>query len=63
VIFGTVNASLDSFAQAIADLGAFVERWPAAVRSLISRRFSMDQASELLAGKAGGIKNVIAVGE
>jgi threonine dehydrogenase-like Zn-dependent dehydrogenase len=63
VIFGTVNASLDSFAQAIADLGAFVERWPGAVRSLISQRYPMGQAGGLLSGKAGGIKNVIAVGE
>jgi len=63
MIFGTVNASLDSFAQAIADMGAFLERWPEAVRSLISQRYPMDQASGLLSGKPGGIKNVIAVGE
>jgi threonine dehydrogenase-like Zn-dependent dehydrogenase len=63
VIFGTVNASLESFAQAIADLGAFAGRWPEAVRRLISRRFPLEQAAEPLAGKAGGIKNVIAVGQ
>jgi threonine dehydrogenase-like Zn-dependent dehydrogenase len=62
VIFGTVNASLDCFAQAIADVGEFVERWPGAVRGLISRRYPMEQAAETLAGKPGGIKNVIAIG-
>jgi threonine dehydrogenase-like Zn-dependent dehydrogenase len=59
VVFGTVNASIQSFADAIADLGAFLERWPTAVRSLISRRFPIQQASEPLLGKSGGIKNVI----
>jgi glucose 1-dehydrogenase len=61
VVFGTVNASLQSFADAIADLGAFLERWPAAVRGLISRRFPIEQVGEPLSGKAGGIKNVIEV--
>ena len=61
VIFGTVNASIQSFADAIADLGIFMERWPEAVRSLITRRFPIEQVAEPLAGKTGGIKNVIAV--
>jgi glucose 1-dehydrogenase len=63
VIFGTVNASLDSFAQAIADLEQVFTRWPEAVRSLISKRYPIDQASDLLSGKPGGIKNVIAVNQ
>lgn len=62
LIFGTVNASIESFAQAIADVGAFMEKWPNAVRALITRRWPLDQAAEPLSGKAGGIKNVIAVG-
>lgn len=62
VVFGTVNASLQSFADAISDLRVFLERWPSAVHSLISRRFPIDQASEPLCGKAGGIKNVIEIG-
>jgi threonine dehydrogenase-like Zn-dependent dehydrogenase len=61
VVFGTVNASLQSFADAIADLGEFLRRWPSAVRGLISRRFPIDQVAELLSGKAGGIKNVVEV--
>lgn len=61
LIFGTVNASVESFAQAIADVGAFMEKWPDALRSLISRRWPLDQAAEPLSGKSGGIKNVIAI--
>jgi glucose 1-dehydrogenase len=61
VIFGTVNASLESFSEAISDLGAFLDCWPAAVRGLISQRYPIDRAAELLTGKPGGIKNVIAI--
>jgi glucose 1-dehydrogenase len=63
VIFGSVNASLQSFADAIANLGVFLDRWPTALRSLITRRFPIEQAAEPLSGKAGGIKNVIAIGK
>ncbi len=61
IAFGTVNAGIESFQDAIRDLGTFVERWPDAVRSLISARFPIDNAAQPLSGKAGGIKNVIAV--
>jgi threonine dehydrogenase-like Zn-dependent dehydrogenase len=61
LIFGTVNASTENFADAIADVGSFLEKWPAAIRSLITRRWPIDQAAEPLAGKSGGIKNVIAI--
>ncbi len=61
LIFGTVNASTESFADAIADMGSFLERWPSALRSLITRRWPLEQAAEPLAGKSGGIKNVISV--
>jgi len=61
IVFGTVNASVGHFAEAISDLGRFMERWPLAVRTLISRRFPIDRADEPLSGKAGGIKNVIAI--
>jgi threonine dehydrogenase-like Zn-dependent dehydrogenase len=61
LIFGTVNASTESFADAIADIGSFQEKWPTALPSLITRRWPLDQAAEPLAGKSGGIKNVIAI--
>jgi threonine dehydrogenase-like Zn-dependent dehydrogenase len=61
VLFGTVNASTESFADAIADIGSFLEKWPAAIGSLITRRWPLAQAAEPLAGNSGGIKNVIAI--
>ncbi len=61
VAFGTVNASRASFQSSISDLEAFVQRWPDAVRKLISNRFSIDDATQPLSGKVGGIKNVVAV--
>jgi glucose 1-dehydrogenase len=61
VVFGTVNAARETFESAICDLGIFVERWPSAVRSLITGRFPMDGYRDLLLGRARGIKNVIAV--
>ena len=61
LIFGTVNASTASFAEAIGDIGSFLTKWPEALRSLITRRWPLDQAAEPLAGKSGGIKNVIAI--
>lgn len=62
MIFGTVNASRDIYEAAVADLGRFVERWPSAVRGLVTGRFPMDGFSDLLLGKASGIKNVLAIG-
>lgn len=63
VIFGTVNASPAHFASAIADIGRFHQRWPKELRSLITHRFPIDQVAEPLTGKAGGIKNVIAISQ
>jgi hypothetical protein len=57
-----VNAAPIHFQHAIADIGAFVDRWPDAVRSLITRRFPIDRAAEPLEGRSPGIKNVIALG-
>ena len=59
VVFGTVNAGRDAFEASIRDIGLFVKRWPEAVKSLITGRFSMTDHRELLTGRASGIKNVI----
>lgn len=59
VVFGTVNAGRDSFEASIQDLQTFKNRWPQAVKSLISGRYSMNEHRDLLVGKAAGIKNVI----
>jgi threonine dehydrogenase-like Zn-dependent dehydrogenase len=61
VIVGSVNAPPKAFQSAIAHLGIFLERWPEAVRSLITARFPIDQALQPLSRQAGGIKNVIQV--
>jgi len=62
IVYGTVNASRESFEAAINDLLAFTTQWPEAVRMLITRRYPMEQHRDLLLGKAGGIKNVISIG-
>jgi threonine dehydrogenase-like Zn-dependent dehydrogenase len=61
VVFGTVNAGRDAYEAAIRDLTAFQQRWPAAVRALITGRYPMDATRDLVTGKEGGIKNVIAL--
>jgi hypothetical protein len=60
VIVGSVNAPPRAFQAAIAHLGAFVERWPGAIRSIITARFPIERALEPLCSP-GGIKNVIEV--
>lgn len=60
VALGTVNAGRDAFEAAVADLGVFLERWPEAIRKVITGRFPMEAHRDLLLGKPGGIKNLIA---
>lgn len=60
VVLGTVNAGREVFEAAIADLAVFVERWPDAVRGLITGRFPIEAHRELLLGQSSGIKNVLA---
>lgn len=61
VILGSVNAPPHCFQAAIRDLGTFVQKWPDAVRSLITARYPIEQALRPLSNDAGGIKNVVAV--
>jgi threonine dehydrogenase-like Zn-dependent dehydrogenase len=61
VILGSVNAPPQGFQQAIRDLETFMQKWPDAVRSLITARFPIERATQALEPGAGGIKNVIAV--
>jgi threonine dehydrogenase-like Zn-dependent dehydrogenase len=58
---GTVNASSQSFADAITGLGQFYRRWPKAVGSLITSRFPIDDVKEPLSGKVGGIKSILTI--
>jgi glucose 1-dehydrogenase len=59
VIIGTVNAGPEAFDAAIRDLGIFHQRWPDALRALITSRSPVEDAQDVLLGKTGGIKNVI----
>ena len=59
IIFGTVNASAENFDEAIRDIGVFHQRWPQALRALITRRSAPEEAPGVLLGNIGGIKNVI----
>jgi threonine dehydrogenase-like Zn-dependent dehydrogenase len=59
VVLGSVNAGREDFESAIRDLAQFMERWPAAVKDLISARHPLSQAQSLLQGRSSGIKNVL----
>jgi threonine dehydrogenase-like Zn-dependent dehydrogenase len=59
VVLGTVNADKVAFESAIRDLAVFKQRWPQALRSLITGYYPIEQAPQLLLGNARGIKNVV----
>jgi glucose 1-dehydrogenase len=61
LVFGSVNAPPQAFQSAIQHLGVFAQRWPEALRSVITARFPMERAVEALQVQAGGVKNVIAI--
>jgi threonine dehydrogenase-like Zn-dependent dehydrogenase len=61
IVIGTVNANRDAFENAISDLQVFNQRWPQAVRSLITGRYPVEAYQDLLVGSASGIKNVISL--
>ena len=60
-IVGSVNAPPQAFQSAIQHLGVFMQKWPGALRSVITARFPLERAMEPLTTPTGGIKNVIAV--
>jgi threonine dehydrogenase-like Zn-dependent dehydrogenase len=60
-IIGSVNAPPQAFQSAIAHLGTFVQRWPQAIRSIITARFSIQQALEPLIAPGGGTKSIVEV--
>jgi glucose 1-dehydrogenase len=61
VVLGTVNAGPEAFERAVRDIGVFAARWPAALRSMITGRFPIEEFRDPVMGRAGGIKNVIAI--
>ncbi len=62
LVFGTVNAGRDAFEAALRDLGAFMERWPDAVRALFTNRLGIEEAPPRLLDARGSIKDVITYG-
>jgi glucose 1-dehydrogenase len=58
-VLGSVNADRANFEAAIRDLSVFKQRWPRALRSLITGYSPIEQAPQLLLGNTGGIKNVV----
>src|ERR1700722_11888599 len=61
MLYGTVNAGKQAFLDAISDLAEFKKRWVDAVKKLITGRFAIDQAIDLLTGRVEGIKNVVSL--
>ena len=62
VLFGTVNASADAFTSAVDRLSRFMQRWPDVVRSLIARRWPLEDVSHLLSDPGPGVKHVVSIG-
>jgi glucose 1-dehydrogenase len=60
-VVGVVNAGPQAFDRAVHDIGVFAARWPQAVRAMITGRYPIEGFHDLVMGKAGGIKNVIAI--
>lgn len=61
VALGTVNAGRDAFEAAVGGLAVFLDRWPQAIRQVITGRFPIEAYRDLLLGRPGGIKNLIAL--
>ena len=59
IVLGTVNAGQDAFQASIRDIAIFMQRWPDALRALITGRHPVEAYRELLLGAPGGVKNVI----
>jgi len=59
ILYGTVNAGPDAFADAIAELAKYRARWPGAVKALVTGYCEPEAAGELILGTPTGIKNVV----
>jgi threonine dehydrogenase-like Zn-dependent dehydrogenase len=59
VVFGTVNAGREAFEASVRDIGLFQQRWPAALRALITGRHPIEAYRDFLTGPLQGIKNVL----
>ena len=62
VLLGTVNAGRSTFEAATDNLAAFHRRWPQELAALVTGRHPIEAANDLLAGRSGGIKDVVSIG-
>ena len=63
LVLGSVNAPPQAFQAAIQHLGIFAQRWPDALRSVITGRFPLEQALDALNSQPGTVKNIVAVAQ
>ena len=61
VLFGTVNAGAECFASAVQRLSRMKQKWPDAVKSLITKRWPLEETERLLTDPGPGIKHVVSV--
>jgi threonine dehydrogenase-like Zn-dependent dehydrogenase len=61
-VLGTVNAGKDAFQNAVAGLTSFHEKWPDAVKNLITGRFPLERFAEPINNQTG-IKNIVEIGK
>lgn len=61
IVFGTVNAGLEDYVEAVHLLEQFMGLFPDSTRGLITGRFPLDQASALLSAGSGGIKSIVRI--
>jgi threonine dehydrogenase-like Zn-dependent dehydrogenase len=59
VVVGTVNAGRESFTGAIAMLAQMNQKWPGALRGLITGRHPLEAYADLLLAKPQGIKSIL----
>jgi threonine dehydrogenase-like Zn-dependent dehydrogenase len=59
-VLGTVNAGKDAFEHAVADLTAFYDAWPDAVKGLITKRYALDDFAQPIQDQSG-IKNIVEI--
>jgi len=63
ILYGTVNAGPDAFAEAISELVKYQARWPEAVKALLTGHTEPETVEDWILGKPTGIKNVVRFGK
>jgi threonine dehydrogenase-like Zn-dependent dehydrogenase len=62
VIAGSVSAGRGDYVAAIHLLESFLVSFPESLRGLVTGRFPLEETPALLAGRGGGIKDVVRIG-